>query len=230
MSRTYTMTPEQFLAEVKDHKLTVIHEHGVHRHPRFQEPGTMCMHFDLITWPGYLCYTGDMGTYVFTRLRDMFEFFRRPKDRELFQWIDRRYWAEKVEAADKHDGLKEFSPEKFKRAVMTDLVNWIRNCRDDTSPEERRALWDEVVDRVIEIDDDMNGTRSQAAANDFSLHINAEVGDFYFQDFWDHNVEEWTHRFEWCCHALRWGIEQYDIALVELCETAQATVPVEQPA
>lgn len=54
----------------------MLHEDGIYRHIRFRQPGTMCMHFDLITWPGYLCYTGDMGTYVFTRLADMFEFFR----------------------------------------------------------------------------------------------------------------------------------------------------------
>ena len=28
--------------------------------------------FDIVTWPGYLCYSGDMGCFVFTRLPDMF--------------------------------------------------------------------------------------------------------------------------------------------------------------
>lgn len=220
MSRTYTLTPDSFLADVKDHKLTVIHEHGVHRHLRFQAPGTMCMHFDIITWPGYLCYTGDMGTYVFTRLRDMFEFFRRPKDRELFQWIDRRYWAEKVEAADKYDGITEFSEEKFERAIMERLVEWIREHREDTTKEERRDLWDAVMDEVIGADNDYGGHRKQAAAYDFVHRVNDKIRSFHFVDLFESGFDEYTHRFNWCCHALRWGIGQYDIALSELCKTA----------
>lgn len=203
----------RFLADVKDHRLTVIHEDGVHRHLRFQKPGTMCMHFDLITWPGYLCYTGDMGTYVFTRIHDMLEFFRGGKPDNLFYSIDRRYWAEKVEAQDKGAGLKEFSEAKFTRAVMEYLVEWIRARREETTKEERRELWDAVIDEVVRADGDSDGMRKQIAANDFHHRVDLTDGthvNFYFQDFWERNVEEWTHRFTWCCYALRWAVHQYD--------------------
>lgn len=66
----------RFLADVKDHKISIVRDDGVYRHVRFAKPETVCMHFDLITWPGYLAYVGDMGAFTFTRLRDMFEFFR----------------------------------------------------------------------------------------------------------------------------------------------------------
>ena len=69
-----------FLRDVAEHEMIVVRDDGVHRHIRFKKPGTSCMHFDLITWPGYLCYTGDMGTYVFSRLTDMFEFFRTDRE------------------------------------------------------------------------------------------------------------------------------------------------------
>lgn len=204
---SYQLTPETFLADVAEHQIQVIRDDGVYRHVRFKQPDTYCSHFDLITWPGYLCYTGDMGTYVFTRLRDMFEFFRRP-DNEKWHRIDRRYWAEKCEAADR-DGIKEFSEEKFKRAVMERLVEWIRDCRDDTTKEERREVWEAVVCDVVNVDGDTGGHRQQAAAYEFSHRLDSGL-TFRLEDFWETNVEDYTHRFSWCCLALAWGIQQYD--------------------
>ena len=52
--------------------MIVLRDDGVYRHIRFKKPGTGCMHFDLVTWPGYLCYSGDMGCYVFCRLNARF--------------------------------------------------------------------------------------------------------------------------------------------------------------
>lgn len=201
------LTPDQFLNDVKDHKLTVLRDDGVYRHIRLARTGTSCMHFDLITWPGYLCYTGDMGTYVFTRLRDMFEFFRRP-DTEKWHRIDRRYWAEKCESRDR-DGIKEFSEEKFNRAIVEHLVAWIRGNREYTTKEERRELWDSVMSDVIGADGDSGGYRKQCAAHDFHHRVNVQRS-FYFRDFFEVNVEDYTSRFNWCCLALAWGIQQYD--------------------
>ena len=103
---TYQLTEETFLKDVDQHVMEVIHEDGVFRHLRFKQPGTVCMHFDLITWPGRLCYTGDMGTFVFSRIHDMLEFFR-PDAYAIaapFKRIDRNYWAEKVDASGR-DGI-----------------------------------------------------------------------------------------------------------------------------
>lgn len=61
------VTESTFLREVSQHSMTVIRDDGVNRHLRFRRPETNCMGFDLITWAGHLCYTGDMGTYVFSR-------------------------------------------------------------------------------------------------------------------------------------------------------------------
>lgn len=57
-------TELSFLHDVREHRLIVLNDDKLNRHIRFSRPGTRCMQFDLITWPGYLCYTGDMGTYV----------------------------------------------------------------------------------------------------------------------------------------------------------------------
>lgn len=200
----------RFLIDVKDHQMRVIHESGVHRHLRFSAPGTMCMHFDIITWPGYLCYTGDMGTYVFTRVLDMLTFFRGDRPSDPFRHIDRRYWAQKVEAQDKHDGIKEFSEDKWKRAVMDHLIEWIRNHREDTTKEERRSLWEAVIDEVLEIEGDHHGYRQQAATHDFTHKVNDQLRTFHFEDFFEKTLDEYTGRFTWCCLALRWAINVYD--------------------
>lgn len=58
-------TEESFLKDVAGHQMTVVSENGVHRHVRFKKPSTGNMHFDLITWPGYLAYSGDMAAQEF---------------------------------------------------------------------------------------------------------------------------------------------------------------------
>lgn len=219
-------TEERFLKDVAEHEMLVLHEHGVYRHLRFKRPGTGCMHFDLITYPGYLVYSGDMGCFVFSRLEDMFVFFRT--DRSVLNGrrlaINLGYWSEKLQAVDggrNHvEGVKEFDEEKFTRCVMEDLVGWIRHHREECTKEERRALWEAVLDEVIGADSDSGGYRKQCAVHDFSHRVNADYGDFYFQDFFEHNVTEYTFRFVWCCYAIAWGVLKYDEAKALATERA----------
>lgn len=215
-------TTEDFLRDVARHEMRVIRDDGLHRQLWFGRPGSSFMHFQLITWPGYLCYTGDMGTYVFQRLEDMLQFFRREAGARQFR-IDFRYWAEKVEAADKHDGLTEFNPEKFDRAVKEYVLDWVRNHREDCTREERRELWDEVMDCVINPDDDdSHGHRKTMAAYDFSHQVNRRLR-FRFEDFVsERSFTEYTHRFLWCCHAIAWAVGVYDKAKEAAAEGAAA--------
>ena len=121
MSGRTALDAEHFLRDVASHQMEVLRDDGTHRHLRFQAPGSTDMHFDLITWPGYLCFTGDMGTYVFRRLKDMFNFFRPADDacssRDPLENIDHQNWAEKLEATDKGDGHSDFDPRAFKREI-----------------------------------------------------------------------------------------------------------------
>ncbi len=193
----------RFLEDVRDHQMKVIREDGVHRHIRFFKPGTMCMHFDLLTWPGYLCYTGDMGTYVFRRLDDMFMFFRDDEQRS----IDFRYWAEKVEAADKCDGIKKFNWAKFQADVKDFFESYWdgEDRRDEETQEEfdarKAACWTELQSSLGYASEDEYGAVN--FLRDF------EHEGFRFQD-WERTSEEYTFRFLWCCYALRWGIAKYD--------------------
>jgi len=40
---------ERFKRDIANHDLEIIRDEGVNRHLRFSSPGTMVMHFDLIT-------------------------------------------------------------------------------------------------------------------------------------------------------------------------------------
>ena len=200
----------QFLRDVSEHEMIIFQDDGVHRHIRFKSPGSMNMHFDLITWPGYLCYTGDMGTYVFSRLTDMFEFFRT--DREYMTLRDGQtlainpgYWGEKLEAVDRGDGLKKWSEEKFKKRATEDFEEWISGCdlSDDDKEEARQQFNDDVIDQIGWCG------KGEAYRNmiDFAFD-----GDTPFQDWWEVNTDEYSFRFIWCCYALAWGIIKYDDA------------------
>jgi hypothetical protein len=196
---TYKLDAASFLKDVSRHEMTVIRDDGLSRHVRFKRPGTMCMHFDLLTWPGYLCYTGDMGTYVFRRLDDMFEFFRRGPFDRAFQ-IDRRYWAEKLEAADRCDGVKEFSIDVFK-AEVRDFFEQATTDDEDWPSARCGELWEQIEADVLDRAEDEHA--AWVSLRDFSW------GGFRFED-WERDCKEYTHRFQWCCFALEWAIGVYD--------------------
>lgn len=215
----------RFLTDVAGHEMTIIRDDGVARHVRFAQPGTSVMHFDLITWPGMLCYTGDMGTYVFRRDYDMFTFFRRMQRRYP---IDLRYWAEKVEAADKDGGIKEFCKDKFRAAALQAVSDHAANYAPDEyegsdqpgkSIELHAKAYAElrvaIEEDVLSVIDDGEHRALEAA---YVFHhsgpawkdFHGQSSLFEMRDFWDVNVTEYTHRFVWCCNALAWAIDIYD--------------------
>lgn len=214
-----SLTPKQFLKEVASHELHVLRDDGVYRHLRFQKPGTICMSFDLITWPGHLCYTGDMGTFVFQRVHDMLAFFRPPEGRakeDPFRRIDRSYWHQKLEAIDRCDGAKEFDRDAFEREITVQRRRLLVRHGRGMDEHQRQALWDalgELKDKASDGEE-----RAMTAAYDWhhivwergqatrcAQHIQLDTDEFPA-------CKRWSHRFEWCCFALCWGVMVYDQA------------------
>jgi hypothetical protein len=209
-----TPTEESFLKDVAGHKMTILKDDGVHRHIVFKKPGTNVYRFELVTWNGCLCYTGDMGTFVFQRLEDMFQFFRMNDN----DWnhnknglsINLGYWSEKLIAVDGgRDGgaAKEFSKQKFTSAVKEHLVSWMKEHRDTTSKEERRELWEEVEVSVLSSADDGQHQCGQAA---YDYSWRGKQARFEFVDIFDRTLTEYTYHFVWCCYAIAWAITLYD--------------------
>lgn len=188
----------RFPLDVAEHQLTVIKQDGIYRHLRCRKPGAYCYGFDVATWPGYLAYTGDMGEYLFSRLPDMFEFFRSRKDLPPKHRIDPGYWAEKCKAA-KPDGkgIQEFSVDRFRENVLYTAKSTLDIDEDDELP------------------DDAKDELSLLLTADNEHECIATIGDFgserfRFQDFWEHDNTEFTFHFIWCCQALVWAIDKFD--------------------
>lgn len=206
-------TEERFLRDVAHHEMTVIRDDGVNRHIRFKKPDSSEIFFDLITWPGHLCYTGDMGTYVFQRLTDMFEFFRTDREYKKRNGaklaVNLPYWGEKLQATDR-DGYRKFSADKFRANVM----DWIE--QRGLVGKLGHGLRDELESEVLDHADD-GGEAAYSAAMRFMWN-----GKKVFPEFYEVDSDDYVHRFVWCCYALAWGIEKYDAAKQPAAEAVPA--------
>lgn len=200
-------TEASFLKDVATHVMTLKKDEGLYRHVTFQRPLTNCYRFDLVTWPGYLAYSGDMGCYVFSRIPDMFEFFRPDEGKEELR-INLGYWGEKVEARDR-DGVREYSAERFIEHVNRHLDE------REASERDRRAAKYEVIDQAHD---------GQHAAYSAAMSFKGPDGT-KFRDLYECNSDEYTYRFIWCCYALAWGIRQYDAAAASRATSIAVTEP-----
>lgn len=232
-------TQEDFLRDVAGHVMTILRDDGVHRHVRFKESGTSCYHFDLITWPGYLCYTGDMGTFVFRRIEDMFEFFGHDREYHASRGrtlaINLGYWGEKLVAVNANGAssggkAKEFDLEKFTRVINEYRIGWMRRGKEQGAldKEQRRELWEQVQEEVLDRAED-GEHYAQAAAYEFSFRKYPWVRSddqpvWQFDDLFEHDFTEYTHSFVWCCYALAWGIQKYDEAKAAAAAAESAEV------
>lgn len=203
-----TLTKDVFLREVENHRMTVIVDDGLRRHLRFAEPGTYNASFDVLTWPGTLCYVGDMGCYVFQRIPDMFEFFRGHHDGNPY------YWSQKLVGVDRHGSVEEFDSERFAECLRERFNEAADD--EDWSAEERADLWEQVESDVLSCDGEVE---SISAAEDFRTPDRDQI----FTDMWDYRFTSYTGRFLWCCFALPWAIAQYDAS----SESASADPAVE---
>ena len=189
------MDREKFIADVANHEIQIRRDDGLYRHIRFSRPGTSVMGFELVTWPCYLSYGGDMGDYVFTRISDMFQFFRTRHGGS----IARHYWAEKCRAADKNDGIYEFSHELFR----SNLRDHFDQFFDDDNAD-KPTLWNELSQSIDRLDE--NDERAH-----YEWAMSYQYDNHYpFEGFWESNCQEFTYRFSWCCQAIAWGISLYD--------------------
>ena len=181
---------KKFLEDVKDHEMTIIQDDEL-RFIRFSNKASSNYWFDLITWPGYLCISGDCGTFVFSRIRDMFEFFRSDptrSDRKLP--INPQYWGEKVIAGK----IEEYSSDEFRKSI--------KDYYDSYGQDQDKECWQAIESDVLSQADDKPW--AYRAAYDF------EYKNFRFQDFFEYSLTEYTVSFIWCLYAIVWGIIKYD--------------------
>jgi len=204
--REAACTQERFLDDVKDHQLEVVKDEDLYRHLKLRRKNKSYLYWiDIITWPGYLCISSDCGTYVFSRTKDMFCFFRM-RDNDFNKLKDRRlninpgYWSEKVRGSH-NEGIREYVHERFLEEI-TKVYD--ENFKDRCGTEEKaEELWEKIDDQVLSCD--QNGYAAHSAAYNF------EHEGFEFTDFWETTITEYTFEYLWCCYAIVYAIEQYDL-------------------
>lgn len=195
-------TNQRFLRDVRDHKLTISIDQGLHRHITLGRPGSVTYRYHITTWPGYLAISGDCGSYVFSRLPDMFEFFR---DEPGMNRINEGYWAEKLQAVDKHSGHEELDEEAYLDAIRGNLNAFIES--QNFSLSQAKDLVREARESSL-LDPPDNKDEAIRNALEFSCPV---TGYHPFGDFWEHRVTRTSFRLVWCMRAIVWGIKQYDL-------------------
>lgn len=182
-----------FTVNTVNHTVKVLLDDGVNRHIVCTHGGSNNYRFDLITYAGGLLYRGDMGSYVFERVHDMFDFFRSKDGR-----INPMYWAEKLQAIEKNSGWKKFSREKFLKAVWQHVNNYFDGFE---IPEDLKS---EITDALNDVDD--NEYSAGQMIHEF------DHNGWTFQDFWEGGgCDEFEYRYAWACHAIVWAINQYNV-------------------
>jgi hypothetical protein len=200
-------TEDSFLRDVRDHEITIIKDDGVYRHLRFKRKDSGTFWFDIVTWPGFLAYSGDMGAYMFSRCDDMLDFFRMDSDDFNYKSdkklnINPYYWSEKLESVSQYGGgTLEYDEDAFRERVTEFFDDYCRDAEFDET--QRDELWEEISDSVLSYADEEH--RAYDAVSEFS------EGDFEFVDFFDAgSTNRYTYHFIWCLYAIVWGIGLYD--------------------
>lgn len=199
-------TLERFLKDVANHEMEIISENGVNRHIRFKSPSTRNMYFDLTTWGDHLCFSGDMGTYVFQRVEDMFTFFRRD---EMPDCVN-HYWDEKLESICTRGGRKEWNEDMFRESVY-DHLKYYFDQESERDEQEELILF---TMKELEYKDCSCHQLCWVVLDELEYEIQREKEeweDIDFTDFWESaSCDEYTYHYTWAQMAICWGVQQYD--------------------
>lgn len=185
---------EQFDKDTANHSIDVQLDDGVFRHIVCTNNGSSVYRFNITTWPGYLCISGDMGCFVFSRLFDMFEFF---VDDKRDPWgINPGYWGEKLQ--ERGDSYKKYCSEKFEKTIRELLENHLEWEDDD----EKRAKLEDEMDTFFTETDTYFEADARRAIGEFDCSA--------FDDVWECDFDEYTFHYIWCLRAIVWCINHYN--------------------
>lgn len=195
-----------FLRDVRDHRMTIELDQGVHRSLLFKRPNSYTYYFRLNTWPGHLSISGDCGSYTFARLHDMVDFFRDAgPDYERDDYVNISYWREKLQAVDRHCRESQFDEARYEKTIRSDMDLWIEQFE---KPEQDRIIADAESARLFEACCTLDESVSKACGWKCPV-----TGEYPNADFWEHasHLMQPSYRLIWCMRAIQWGIKRYDL-------------------
>jgi hypothetical protein len=196
-ARPYEAQRSQFEGETTEHVLTVKQDDGLYRHLRFCKPGTSMWSFELVTWPGHLAITGDIGDgWVFARDPDMIEFF---KPRSEPYRIDADYWWQKM-PSQLRDAARKFSESALREQARTTIEEW---SLGDVGRSAALAKLDEAWGDVF------YGTEQdyREVVDEFRFEYDGTT--FEFSDTWEWSAMRYDHHFLLALFAITFGVEKY---------------------
>lgn len=202
MNRNEPVTFDTFRRDVSTHELTIHHDQGVFRHLSIRKPGTSILSYEITTWPGHLAMSGDMGTYVFKRVEDMFDFFpARTPDRISFEYV-----CEKLRASDlrRNDGF----PRVYDEALLVEALEREADAFDFEDDETRAAWLEEAIDVLTDNEDIYDDISAHRAVQDFASNRDNENTP-NFDDFAEVRLTRLSDSFKWACYAITWAIHLY---------------------
>ena len=186
-SSAQALVEECFPNDISQHIITpkFVNEADGYGHWRCHKPDTNTLYFDIVVWPGSLCYTGDMGDYLFQRTHDMIGFMQKAAS-------SIEYAAEKCVAG--RDELMEYREELFYQ-YLEDVVPNSGYTEEDDSKRiaELRAKVADVKHQY-----QYGGYNSEFKAYEF-IHESGlcDGGD-------PPNFKEYKFHFHWALKAIQW--------------------------
>lgn len=193
---------EHFESFIGEHEMTVLldtlDDRTPYRHLRFAKPGTNMYSFSLVTWPGHLAIGGDLQDFTFSRLHDMFAFFRGN--------VNPSYWAEKIVAGSgRTDRGQAFSAEVYAEVVRCIIEDW----ESDFDPDEYASLKEYAESELLE---ELPGDSTQAYTmlSEFEFSRPGSYRSVKIADAWDYGpFDGYDHHVLLCLHAIQWGVAKY---------------------
>lgn len=187
--RAVALIEELAVPAFKNHKIRQVMSMGVHRHFKcLNRSGSSNYMFRVVTFPGRLVITGDIGDLMLCREIDMLPWAKR-----AVESID--YFAEKVVAGK----VKQYCPEVVQEEINEVLAERVRRLEEDAGEDDVEVNPDDLESPLDLTDIDNPHTT---------------LVEMYYSGLWDGcdfpNTENWTSNFLWCREALRWFFREYD--------------------
>lgn len=205
-----SLTKERFLEHVENHSMDVISNNGLHRHLKCSNNGSSNMRFDIVTYPGYLVISGDMGCNVFSRIPDMFLFFNQ----KLSEGINPGYWGEKLQTNGDGRAFTENAVNKSIQnrlnTICEEIEYHFENYKDKddeyTNAKEFESAFREEVNSYFN-SEELSQIRYVSTIENFESDL---IPDLDFSDSWEWlEDKEYSSRFLWQCYAIVWAIEKF---------------------
>ena len=210
------MPESDFLKLTERHLMLPVMDNRHHRHLRFQRQDSLDAHFDIVTWPGRLCISGDRGCYVFGGQLDMMSVFRAP-DRDTIPAgvtlpVKLDEWQAMLVSEDTVRGTETFDPEMFAAEVHGFL--------DEAGATDavRAAAVADVISEAS-----MGEISAMTAVEGFNKD------GFQFPDASEFDCHSYSRGFLFCCYAIVWAIGFYDEMVAANAATTAPALPESIP-